>query len=160
MLFEVNGVGRLARDVEIRYSQSGSAIGKFSIVSSEKFKSQTGEQKENVCFVDCVMFGRSAEIANQFLRKGSKIMIRGVLQLEQWTDQTTQAKRSKHSVKVEKFEMLDPKPDAGNGGNYQPEQGHSNPNPQPTPTPIRGHEGAGANSTIPQIDINEDEIPF
>jgi len=100
--------GNLTRDVEIRYTQGGSAIGSTAIATSRKFKSQTGEQKEEVLFVDLTFFGRTAEIANQYLRKGSKVLVDGRLKLDQWTAQDG-TKRSKHSVTVENLQMLDTK---------------------------------------------------
>jgi single-strand DNA-binding protein len=101
-------VGNLTRDIDIRFSQAGLAIAKSAIATSRKFKSNTGEQKEEVCFIDITFFGRSAEIAHQYLRKGSKILLEGRLSFEQWSDQNGQ-KRSKHSVIVENMQMLDSK---------------------------------------------------
>jgi len=101
-------VGNLTRDIEMRYAQGGMAIAKTAIATSRKFKSNTGEQKEEVCFVDITFFGRSAEVANQYLRKGSKALVEGRLQFEQWTDQNGQ-KRSKHGVNVDTMQMLDSK---------------------------------------------------
>ena len=98
-------VGNLTRDVELRYSQNGSAIAKTAIATSRKF-TMNGEKKEEVCFIDITFFGRSAEVANQYLRKGSKILVEGRLQFEQWSDAQGQ-KRSKHSVVVETMQMLD-----------------------------------------------------
>ena len=109
-------VGNLTRDVEIRYSQSGSAIGNVGIATSRKWKSQTGEQKEEVLFIDLTFFGRTAEIANQYLRKGSKVLIDGRLTLQQWTAQDG-SKRSKHVVTVENLQMLDSKADSQNPNN-------------------------------------------
>jgi len=104
-------VGNLTRDVEIRYSQSGSAIGNVGIATSRKFKTQTGEQKEEVLFVDLTFFGRTAEIANQYLRKGSKVLVDGRLVFQQWTAQDG-TKRSKHAITVENLQMLDTKADS------------------------------------------------
>ncbi len=104
-------VGNLTRDVEIRYSQSGSAIGNVGIATSRKFKTQTGEQKEEVLFIDLTFFGRTAEIANQYLRKGSKVLVDGRLVFQQWTAQDG-TKRSKHAVTVESLQMLDTKADS------------------------------------------------
>jgi single-strand DNA-binding protein len=98
-------MGNLTRDVEIRYSQGGSAIAKTGIATSRKFTANR-EKKEEVCFVDLTFFGRSGEVANQYLRKGSKVMIEGRLSFEQWTDDKGQ-KHSKHSVIVETMQMLD-----------------------------------------------------
>ncbi|HIQ47913.1 MAG TPA: single-stranded DNA-binding protein, partial [Sulfurovum sp.] len=86
--------GNLTRDIEIRYTQSGAAIGNTGIATSRKFKSASGEQKEEVLFVDLTFFGRTAEIANQYLRKGSKVLVDGRLKLDQWTAQDG-SKRSK-----------------------------------------------------------------
>ena len=100
--------GHLTRDIEIRYTQGGSAIGNTGIAVSRKFKSATGEQKEETLFIDLTFFGRSAEIANQYLHKGSKLLIDGRLKLDKWTDKDGN-KKSKHSVAVETMQMLDTK---------------------------------------------------
>ena len=131
-------VGNLTRDVEVRYSQSGSAIGKVGIATSRKFKSATGEQKEEVMFIDLTFFGRTAEIANQYLRKGSKVLVEGRLILEQWQAQDG-SKRSKHSVTVEDLKMLDSR-------DSQSSNGEANSTPQ--------------QPSIPEIDINSEDIPF
>ncbi len=107
-------VGNLTRDIELRHSQAGMGIAKTAIATSRKFTAN-GEKKEEVCFVDITFFGRSAEIANQYLRKGSKILVEGRLSFEQWVDQNGQ-KRSKHSVVVETMQMLDSKGDNQGGG--------------------------------------------
>ena len=115
-------VGNLTRDIELRYSQAGMGIAKTAIATSRKFTSN-GEKKEEVCFVDITFFGRSAEVANQYLRKGSKILVEGRLNFEQWVDQNGQ-KRSKHSVIVETMQMLDSKGSNPDGGyNNQTQNG-------------------------------------
>lgn len=159
-------VGNLTRDIELRYSQSGSAIGNVGIASTKKFKSQTGEQKEEVLFVDLTFFGRTAEIANQYLRKGSKVLVDGRLKLDQWVAQDG-TKRSKHSITVENLTMLGNKNDAppsDTGSQY------AQPSPQNNMDDPNRHNVAGgmnkptgtynATAKIPEIDINEDEIPF
>jgi single-strand DNA-binding protein len=158
--------GNLTRDVEVRYTQSGSAIGNTAIATSRKFKSATGEQKEEVLFVDLTFFGRTAEIANQYLRKGSKVLVDGRLKLDQWTAQDG-SKRSKHSVTVENLQMLGSKGEneAGMGGggyNQAPAQDtYSQPAPsQPSQPAPQAVPQQAAPSNIPEIDINEDEIPF
>ncbi|MCB4747718.1 MAG: single-stranded DNA-binding protein [Sulfurovum sp.] len=149
--------GNLTRDIEVRYTQSGAAIGSTAIATTRKFKSQTGEQKEEVLFVDITFFGRTAEIANQYLRKGSKILVDGRLKLDQWTAQDG-SKRSKHSVTVENMTMLGSKNDNEQGGYDSPAQQQTYDAPtQPTPQATPQQEST---SSIPEIDINEDEIPF
>ncbi|MEA3418268.1 MAG: single-stranded DNA-binding protein [Campylobacterota bacterium] len=154
-------MGNLTRDIEIRYSQGGSAIGNTGIATNRKWKSQTGEQKEEVMFVDLTFFGRTAEIANQYLRKGSKVLVDGRLSLDQWTAQDG-TKRSKHAVIVENLQML-PKSDnpAEGGGNYgsQSQSNQQYGSSQSAPKP-QNTEPQQATQTIPEIDISEDEIPF
>ncbi|MDQ7043991.1 MAG: single-stranded DNA-binding protein [Sulfurimonas sp.] len=111
-------VGNLTRDIELRYTQSGTAIAKTAIATSRKFTSN-GEKKEEVCFVDVTFFGRSGEVANQYLRKGSKILVEGRLNFEQWVDQNGH-KRSKHSVIAETMQMLDSKGDNQGAGYNAP----------------------------------------
>jgi len=110
-------VGNLTRDIELRYSQAGLAIAKTAIATSRKFTSN-GEKKEEVMFIDLTFFGRSGEVANQYLRKGSKILVEGRIQFDQWVDQNG-GKRSKHSIAVETMQMLDSKGDNQNSGGAQ-----------------------------------------
>ena len=158
--------GNLTRDIEVRYTQSGAAIGNTAIATTRKFKSQTGEQKEEVLFVDITFFGRTAEVANQYLRKGSKILVDGRLKLDQWTAQDG-SKRSKHSVTVESMTMLGSKGDnEGAGGYNAAPAGDTYAQPsQPAPSSYEAPTQAAAPQqsqapNIPEIDINEDEIPF
>ena len=97
-------IGHLARDIELRYTQSQMAIGKTAIAVTRKY-TLNGEKREETCFVDITFFGKQAEIANQYLNKGSKLLIEGRLKFDQWTDNNGQ-NRSKHSIAVESMEML------------------------------------------------------
>lgn len=145
--------GNLARDIELRYLPSGSAVANTSIATSRKFKKQDGTQGEEVCFIDLAFFSRTAEIAHQYLHKGSKVLIEGRLKLEQWTDNNGQ-KRSKHSVIVESMKMLGNKDD-------NPQQNNANQQQQPQ-QPETYYNGEKVNQTdeTPDIEIDDDEIPF
>ena len=109
-------VGNLTRDIELRYAQSGSAIGVSGIAVTRKFN-VNGEKREETCFIDIAFYGRTAEIANQYLSKGSKVLVEGRLKLEQWVDQNGQ-NRSKHSVQVENMEMLGSNPNSQENSAY------------------------------------------
>lgn len=124
-------VGNLTRDMELRYTQSGGAVGKSGIAVNKKYKNQNGDQIEDVMFIDFTLWGRAAEIANQYLKKGSQVLIEGELKLEQWTDQSGQ-KKSKHTVTAQNMKMLGGKND--NQGqrsqaqnSYQPKQRQEDP---------------------------------
>ena len=97
-------IGHLARDIDLRYTQSQMAIGKTAIAVTRKY-TLNGEKREETCFIDITFFGKQAEIANQYLDKGSKLLIEGRLKFDQWTDNNGQ-NRSKHSIAVESMEML------------------------------------------------------
>jgi len=169
-------IGNLTRDIELKYIPSGAAIAKGAIATSHKYKTQTGEQKDEVCFLDFNVFGKSAEILNQYVRKGSKVMLEGRLVLEQWTDQNG-GNRSKHSLRVETFKFLDSKADSMGGSNgsqnydnqaapqqqYQaPQQNQYNaPQQQQSYSNTQNQGGMGQQpQNIPEINIDEDEIPF
>ena len=124
--------GHLSKDIEIRYTQSGSAIANTAIASSRKFKGADGQQKEEVLFVDLTFFGRTAEIVNQYLRKGSKVLVDGRLKLDQWTDQQGN-KRSRHKVDVESVQMLDGKESGNSSKNSN--SSHTTPTYRTTSTP-------------------------
>jgi len=154
-------VGNLTRDPELRYMPNGGAVCSTGIATNRKFKKQDGSTGEEVCFVDITFFGRTAEVANQYLKRGKKILVEGRLKLDQWTDQNG-GKRSKHSVVVDNMQMLDSKNsnDGGNSytnnnpstGNYSNQQeSYKQPNSQPS---------VQKSESIPDIDIDEDEIPF
>lgn len=97
-------IGHLARDIELRYTQSQMAIGKTAIAVTRKYI-LNGEKREETCFIDLTFFGKQAEIANQYLGKGSKLAVEGYLKFEQWQDNNGQ-NHSKHSIAVESMEML------------------------------------------------------
>lgn len=147
-------VGNLTRDIELRYTQGGAGIASAGIATTRKFTSN-GEKKEEVLFVDITFFGRSAEVANQYLRKGSKILVEGRLKLDQWTDQQGQ-KRSKHGVIVESMQMLDSKEQNQRADGYT-QQGEQQ---RPQPQYVRENIPKDMPQQPPVIDIDEDLIPF
>lgn len=148
MFNKVIMVGNLTRDIELKYTPNGMAIAKSAIATNRKYKSQTGEQKEETCFIDITLFGRAAEIANQYLKKGRKVLIEGRLILEQWVDNTGQ-KRSKHSIAVDNLQMLDK---SDTQPNYQTQNAQVD--------NLQEYNPQNNKEIIPEIDINDDEIPF
>ena len=155
-------VGNLTRDIELRYLPSGSAIAKSAIATSYKYKSTTGEQKDEVCFLDFNIFGRSAEVANQYLKKGSKVLLEGRLVFEQWTAQDGST-RSRHSLRVDAMKMLDTKGADNMGGGYsQPAQidEYNEPSYDNSFGGMNTQSKQKIEHKIPEIDIDEDEIPF
>lgn len=133
--------GNLTRDVEVRYLQSGSAVANTGIAVSNKYKNKAGEQVEDTMFIDLAFFGRTAEIANQYLAKGSNVLIEGRLRFEQWTAKDG-TNRSRHVVTVDNLQML----------SYKEEK------QQPAPQPLEQTEPQPLEQT--EFDLNEESIPF
>jgi single-strand DNA-binding protein len=80
-------VGNLTRDPQLSYTASNVAVCKFGIATNHKRKDREGNVKEEVCFVDCTVFGRAGETFNQYMRKGQPALVEGRLHLNQWTTQ-------------------------------------------------------------------------
>ncbi|HJE02361.1 MAG TPA: single-stranded DNA-binding protein, partial [Aliarcobacter thereius] len=138
-------VGNLTRDIELKYLPSGAAIARSSIATSYKYKAQTGEQKEEVCFLEFNIFGRIAEVANQYLRKGSKVLLEGRLVYEQWTAQDG-SNRNRHTLRVDEMKMLDSKgSNDGAGYNQNSYNQNQNYNQEPQQQEYNNNHGGNMN---------------
>jgi len=113
-LNRVTLIGSLTRDVEVKYTPKGTAIADISIAVNRKWKDQDNQMKEETTFIDLTAFGKTAELAGQYLAKGSSCCFEGRLNLETWEDKTTQQKRSKMKVIVENMQFLGGKKESGN----------------------------------------------
>lgn len=145
--------GNLTRDPQLSYLPSNTPVVEFGMAINRKWKSNTGEQREEVCFVDCQAFARSAEVINQYLKKGQGIMLEGRLKYDQWEGKDGQ-KKSKLRVVVDTFQFI-----GGPGGG---EGGGRGPRPSRTPEPVRA---GGSNDDGPPMDDYDpgtggDNIPF
>ncbi len=148
-------IGNLTRDVELRYTPNGTAIAKFGLATNRTYKdNMTGENKQEVMFIDITVFGRSAEIANQYLGKGRRVLIEGRLVLDQWVDANGQ-KRSKHSIVAESLKFMDSKSDNASNSSY-----NAGPQTQATPQQTKQYNQQPKKEELPSIDIDEDELPF
>jgi single-strand DNA-binding protein len=113
-------VGNLTRDPQTSYLPSQTPVVEFGLAVNRKWKDQSGQQREDVCFIDCRAMGRIAEIIQQYLTKGKQVLIDGRLQFDSWEGKDG-TKRSKHRVFVENMQMLGaPGPGGGGGGGGAP----------------------------------------
>jgi len=167
--------GRLTKDVILNYSQSGMAMAKGNIAVSKKF-TKNGETKEKTLFVNLQFWGRSAEIFNQYCRKGSRLLIEGELENSNWTDNNGN-KKYDFIVNVSTMQMLDSKGDnqapasdapqqqyqqqaqSYQAPQQQQQQSFSQPQQQQQSYQAPEQQMPSSNS-VPVIDIDEDEIPF
>jgi single-strand DNA-binding protein len=105
-------MGNLTRNPELRYTPSGAPVAEFGLAVNRVFKGQDGSTKEETTFVELTAWGRTAELANQYLSKGRRVLIEGRLKYDQWTSSDGQ-RRSKLSVVVENLHFVDSRPTEG-----------------------------------------------
>ena len=140
-------LGNLTRDPEVRYTPKGSAVADLGIAVNRQYTLENGEKREEVTFVDVTFWGRTAEVAGEYLKKGRPVFIEGRLQLDTWDDKQSGQKRSKLKVIGETMQMLGSPRGTGaaNGGD---ESGGRAGKPSAPP------------KTAAATEPDEDEVPF
>ncbi|EPR3147319.1 single-stranded DNA-binding protein [Campylobacter jejuni] len=108
MFNQIQVIGHLTKDVEMRYLISGTAVANSSIASNHRTRAKDGSIHEETCFLDFSIFGKMAEVANQYLSKGSKVLIVGRLVQNNWTDSNGN-NRTNYFIRVSEIKFLDPK---------------------------------------------------
>ncbi|TFH68550.1 single-stranded DNA-binding protein [Gammaproteobacteria bacterium LSUCC0057] len=159
-------VGNLGQDPETRYMPSGNAVTNISIATSESWKDkQTGEQQERTEWHRVAFFNRLAEIAGEYLKKGSKVYVEGSLRTRKWQGQDGQDRYTTEIIATE-MQMLDSRGDMGGGGyNQQQGGGYSQQNQRPS-QPAQGgnynQQGGQQPQSPPPMDnaMLDDDIPF
>lgn len=133
-LNQCNFIGRLGRDLEMRTFPSGDQVANGTLAVGSKWKDRnSGEAKESTEWVRLVFHGKSAEIAGQYLRKGSQIFVTGEMQTRKWTDQAGVEKYSTE-VRVNNFQMLGQRPE-GEGRTPAPAPAPRQQSRAPAPAP-------------------------
>ncbi|MBN2732356.1 MAG: single-stranded DNA-binding protein [Balneolaceae bacterium] len=139
-------IGRLGQDPDVRYTQSNTAVANMSIATSERYKDKSGEWKEKTEWHRVVAWGRTAEICQEYLKKGSQVYIEGPIQTRQWEDKEGQT-RYTTEIKALQMTMLDSK---GSGGGSAP----STPNK-------KGSEPVSSSVDLDEnFDDIDDDLPF
>jgi single-strand DNA-binding protein len=144
-------IGNLGADPEVRYTQSNTALATFNIATTEKYKDSNGDMKENTEWHRIVCWGRLAELAQQYLRKGSPVYIEGSIQTRQWEDKDGQ-KRYTTEIKAQAMQLLGSRQDAGMDAS--PSSGYQRPAAAAAP--------AGKTGVVVNEDFNDmdDDLPF
>jgi single-strand DNA-binding protein len=106
---QVNLIGGVTRDPQIKHLPSNTVVAEWGMAMGRKYKTAAGEQREEVCFVDCKIFGKGAEVIGQYVTKGKQLFVSGRLHYEAWDDKQGGGRRSKLSVVVEDFQLLSPR---------------------------------------------------
>jgi single-strand DNA-binding protein len=99
-------LGNLTRDPEVRYTPKGTAVTDLGLAVNRTYTADNGEKREEVTFVDVTFWGRTAEVAGEYLKKGRPVFIEGRLQLDSWDDKQSGQKRTKLKVIGENMQML------------------------------------------------------
>ena len=142
-------VGNVGRDPETRFMPSGDAVTNISVATSDRYKDkQSGEMKETTEWHRVAFFGKLAEIAGQYLKKGSQVYVEGRLRTRKWTDASGQEKYSTEIV-AETMQMLGGKPV---GGSDSGGEGYSRSKP--------AEQSAPASSSAASLGAMDDDIPF
>lgn len=154
-------VGRLTRDIELKYLPSGSSVANFGLATSRNWKDQnTGERKEETMFIDITVFGKGAEIANQYLKKGNRVLIEGRLSLDQWQDNEGN-KRSRHRIIADNVQFMETKAESmasasSSGSSDSYNDNNANNNAKNTSENFTKQ----TSNQSQEIDIEDDDIPF
>lgn len=151
-------MGNLTRDPEVRYTPKGSAVCDLGLAVNRQYSLEGGEKREEVTFVDIVLWARLAEIAGEYLKKGRPVLIEGRLQLDSWDDKQSGQKRSKLRVIGETMQLLGGRPGGGEGDEGASSGGGGR-------SSYSGGGGAGSRSSTPPprpapSEPDDDEIPF
>lgn len=139
-------VGNLTRDIELKYTQGGTAVTEIGLAVNDRRKDQSGEWIEETTFVDVTLWGRTAEVASEYLSKGSPLLIEGRLKYDTW--ETDGQKRSKLRVVGERMQMLGGRSGGGGGGGRPQQSEYSQP------------VESSASSNAPSSGPPGDDIPF
>jgi single-strand DNA-binding protein len=147
-------IGNLTRDPEIKYTPKGTAVAQLGLAINRFWSNDAGEKQEETTFVDVELWGRQAEVAGEYLKKGRPVFIEGRLKLDTWDDKTTGQKRSKMKVVGEQLQLLGSREGGGGGGsggeNSEGPRASAN---RPAPPPKRP-------APVPDLDTPEDDVQF
>jgi len=146
-------IGNLTRDPEIKYTPKGTAVAELGLAVNRVFTPEGGERREETTFIDVTLWGRQAEVANEYAKKGQPLYVEGRLQMDTWEDKQSGQKRSKLKVVGENIQLLGAKGGGGGGGGRGSDYDEA-----PSSRPRPGSGGGGARPAPPAAE--DDDIPF
>jgi single-strand DNA-binding protein len=140
-------IGNLTRDPQLSYLPSQTAVVEFGLAVNRRWRGKDGQDKNEVCYIDCRAFGRQAENINKYLSKGRQLLVEGRLTFDSWTAQDG-TKRSRHRVTVENFQFLGAPAAAAAPGGGEAESRFTEPMEE------------GETRSEPEGQASADDIPF
>jgi single-strand DNA-binding protein len=152
-------MGNITRDIELKQTPSNQSVATIGLAVNRRFKTKDGEDREEVTFVDCEAWGRTAEVIHQYFGKGKPIFVEGRLKLDQWEDKEGK-KQSRLRVVIEEFQFVESKGGGGGGGGGGESSGRSSGRGDWNSGGSRS-SGRGSSSQQTQHQtVAEDDIPF
>lgn len=151
--------GNVTRDPEMRTTPSGSQVCSFAIAVNRSYKDSSGAQQDQVSYLDCVAWGKSAEIISQYIKKGSQLLVSGRLEQRSWEDKNSGQRRSRTEIVVEDFSFIGGN-NGGNGGGSSYGGGSRGGGSKAAATEEVDTSSDIVPDDVPDDQINLDEIPF
>lgn len=148
-------IGNVTRDPEVKFTPKGSAVTDVSLAINRNYTLDNGEKREETTYVDIELWGRLAEIAGEYAKKGRPIYIEGRLRMDTWEDKTSGQKRSRMKVVGENLQLLGSRPGGSSSGGGDHEGGGYSDQPRSSQRPQRPAAPQPAPSSEP-----DDDIPF
>lgn len=144
-------MGNLTRDVEVKFTPKGTAVGEFGLAVNRVWKDGQNQKHEETTFFDCQVWGATAETLEKYVKKGDPLFVQGRFRQDVWDDKTTGQKRSKMRVVVEEFQFLAFHKEDDSKGRQSKPSGQPPARPSPPPKPPRD----------PDLDgFDDDQSPF
>lgn len=144
--------GNVTRDPEMRTTTSGSQVCSFAVAVNRSYKDSSGAQQDQVSYIDCVAWGKSAELICQYVHKGSPLLVSGRLEQRSWDDKNSGQKRSRTEIVIEDFSFIG---NSGVASNYTPKSASAESGDAAVDT-----GGDVVPDDMPDDQINLDDIPF
>jgi len=146
-------MGNLTRDPELKYLPSGMGVANFGLAVNRTYTDrQSGEKKDEVCFVDLEAWGKTAETMNEYLQKGKAVLVEGRLRHRTWETDDGQ-RRSKHEVVVDQFRFVDSRQDSG-------EEGATYRQSSPSASASQASDERSVSQASDERPVTDDDIPF
>ncbi len=152
--------GNVTRDPEMRTTPSGSQVCSFAIAVNRSYKDSSGAQQDQVSYLDCVAWGKSAEIISQYIKKGSQLLVSGRLEQRSWEDKNSGQRRSRTEIVVEDFSFIGGNNNGGNGGGSYGGGSRGGGSKAAAATEDVDTGSDIVPDDVPDDQINLDEIPF
>lgn len=151
MLNHIVIMGRLTRDPELRYTQSGTPVASFTLAVDRDFKNKDGEKETD--FIDCVAWRNTGEFVSKYFQKGSMAVVNGRLQLRDWQDKEGNKRRSAEVV-ADNIYFGESK------GNKSPNRNNAAPSGKPFPAGVTFEDAGGQTSAFSELDRGDGDLPF